>query len=256
MTTILRRLPFVNAASAGLPVIAPTADESALYADARVVDMWRADSRVTADGWVGRKADNVLAPFRGGNMPSVQSIAEYGSLESLLFGTGTVNGEMALPNGFPDAASYSIVYYGRPGPSDSACMWGNSLAVSGTTGTFFQINSSGGGAFYQGGSSGGSTSGLPLYADGPKLMISSYDTADQRLRHRADYGAKTWGGGAAVGAVAERTLHIGGAGTEVTQFGSLDGGDISDVMLIAAPILSAGHADLLATVEAYFAARY
>lgn len=255
MATIIRTLPFINAASAGLPSIAPSAREKALYADDRIIDMWRADSRVGVEGWVGRKADHVLAPFRGGVMPSVQEIAAYGGKKSLLFGTGTVNGEMALPNGFP-AGSYSIVYFGRPGPNDSANMWGNSAAITSTTGTCFQITNTGNANARQNGVSAGGTTGMPLYADGPKLVISSFDTADQRLRHRADFGALTFGGVVEVTADPERTFHLGASGNETTQFGPLDGGDIAEVMIIAAPILSTSHADLLTLVEGYFAERY
>ncbi|HUD30611.1 MAG TPA: hypothetical protein VMQ93_17220 [Novosphingobium sp.] len=255
MTTLLRTLPFANPASAGLDPIAPSALEKAVYADPGVIDMWRADSRMGASGWVGRKAEKVLAPFRNGAVPTVQKIAAYGNKESLLFGTGNTNGELALANGFP-AGSYSIVYFGRPGPGDAANMWGNSAAVDSSHGTFFQIGSTGSLTAVQNGASAGGSSGMYLYADGPQLVISSFDTADSRLRHRAHLGAKTWGGGAAVTADAERTFHLGGTGSASVQFASLDAGDIAEVMILNVPVLSGPNAALLATIEGYFAARY
>lgn len=255
MTTLLRTLPFANPASAGLDPIAPTALEKAVYADPGVVDMWRADSRMSASGWVGRKAERVLAPFRNGALPTVQKIAAYGNKESLLFGIGTANGELALTNGFP-AGSYSIVYFGRPGPGDSANMWGNSAAASAGAGTFLQITAAGGVNTSQNGASGGGSSGMYLYADGPQLVISSFDTADSRFRHRAHLGAKVWGGGAAVTADAERTLHVGGTGSAAAQFAPVDAGDIAEVMILSVPVLSGAYAATLANIEGYFAARY
>lgn len=252
MTTNLRRLPFVNPDSVGLPGMPLSQDEIDLMNAIDLLHWWDAGHGFDADGWRCRKTGAILVQEKT-NMPALQlALAAYNGAPSLLFTDGNRqlwdNGENLFPTG-----EFTLAVVGRPGPNDNAFIAG--AATIGQTATTRFIAS---GADASDGSSNilvndGSTTGAQLgltavshkFADGPALVEMSNrpqplasagnQTAIRRLL--VSTGVISGIEGDTLGGEvpnAHREFHVGGVNPYGSATGgALQGGDIGSIFIFS-----------------------
>lgn len=259
MPTILRRLPNINPDSAGLPVVTITDEEITLLAYAGLKHWFRADTGVGTVDWKCRKTDTKLVKAAAG-FPTLQpALAAYNGKPSLLF--PSVASRLYKTGILPVGGNLSVVVVGRAGAADNANLIGNMSA--GNT-TYIQMQGGGaGGIFIQignaGGTSGNFTSGYPrFFADGPNIILGSHKkgVTDGEVMLRVNRGHFASTVTQANGELANDNadFSIGAAGTIGSPGGTMDGGDIAEVMIFDTALQD--NLPMVAIIESYLGTRY
>ena len=266
MPTIVRKMPYENADSVGIDPIVVTEDEYRIFAHPSLKHWFRAQEGFDTDsGWHCRLTDLPLVKSHA-NWPTRAVVAAYNDLPAIVIGNATQSlwdgGEDILPED-----SFSVVVFGRVGPAENAFLWGNRGGNTSTISNLVMQFSSGGGILTQlydrGSLTRTTTSSLATYprayADGPNLVVSSYDAPSGGLVTRINRGRFVSAVGAATVASgpANSEFHVGEAitGADI-QSGAVDGGDVAEILIFYTALMHASNADLLASVEAYIGTRY
>lgn len=259
MSTIIKRLPTTNAASSGLPVIAPTAGELRMFNSSSLQRWWRASSGFSPAGWECMKSGAVLTPAFASKLPTKTELAAYNDNPALVFATGsTINGTLSAASVLEAGSSLTMVLVGRAGPSDSAFLLGDGLNSGGT---YLQHLSTGVVGMNISGQSGITVSGYPrVYADGINIFVASFDESLAQNQLRLNRGAGVWTSatGAITTGVVNTRLTVGARGTPPssggTVDGTVDGGDIAEVLIFNEALHV--NTTLRDVVEAYLGTKY
>jgi len=248
MTSRETKTAYANPASAGTPIISPTANERLLVRHPRLLNWWDAGHGFDKDGWRCRKTRKMLVKERTA-LPTLQNIAAYRNIPSLFFTSANNqlwdNGQNLFP-----AGEFTLLVVGRSGPNQNTFIAG-AATVCRTDKTYIQNSDTDAGAGSQGlrvndgvtlGGSLTDTANLK-YADGPAMQwIANKPQEVGALGNnmcirtmRVDTGViSETQGDTANGALpnVHREFHVGA----VNPFGSaasgaLIGGDLSLVMI-------------------------
>lgn len=245
--TLIRKLPFSNPGSAGLPAFPlPSAEERRIYASPLVTRWWRADYGWSDEGWSCYKTGSMLTRART-ILPERVTLAAYNGRQAIAFGNGL--NEQLWDGGagsIPATSAFSMVLVGRSGPGDSAHMIGG-VGPDGRA-TYLTQGSTGGWAFHLNRDSVSGTSGgiivsggmVKLQSTGPSLVIASYDASATPPAQCTLDGSAT-----ATGATppsppenAGTNLQIGGISTTTATGvqGAILGGEIAEILIVNAAL--------------------
>ncbi|WP_406736815.1 hypothetical protein [Thioclava sp. GXIMD4215] len=255
MVTILRRLPYLNPGSVGLPSIIPTQDELDIMAKPELLYWLRGDSGLTDTQWKCRKT-GLAFTVASGTVPTPQDMPEYDGRTVARF---NVAGAIAAVGAQPTSGPFSWVLIGRGGTSNAYVIGsGDDPSTSSESRTLIQHTVGGILNAVIGGVTAGNTSSYsrPPTA-GPNVLIASHDDVAQQNGLRANYGQLDTLGtaGSATRNTFDSTLVVGAAGQpEGTLTGRINGGDIADVMVWSVALHL--RTDLRDLVERYSQARY
>ncbi|WIA56541.1 hypothetical protein N6H05_01565 [Sphingobium sp. WTD-1] len=248
MTSRETKTAYANPASAGTPIISPTADERLLVRHPRLLHWWDAGHGFDKDGWRCRKTRKMLVKERTA-LPTLQNIAAYRTVPSLFFTSGINQLWDGGQNLFP-AGEFTQLVVGRSGPNQNSFIAG-AATVGRTDMTYLQNSDTDAGAGSQGlrinsgGALGGTLTDLAnlKYADGPAMQwmagkpqeVGALGNNMCIRTMRVDTGViSETQGDTAAGALpnVHREFHVSG----VNPYGSaaqgqLVGGDIGLIML-------------------------
>lgn len=264
MTTILHRLNYSHAPSAGLAPVEIYDEEIQLVAEASLTNWWRADTGFDSLGWGCRKTGAVLVPERTA-MPTLQpDLAEYNGKPSLLFTDASQlwdNGANLVPIG----GDFTLVCVGRAGNNDNAFLLGGAASGEDRTMLIHQSTAAASGTVqFAVGNDAGATTNFAVTADaeyyfagGPNLLIGSHAPGEATARQSLSVNNVDKTGSPTYSATpnAAYELHVGGVNVygDVIS-GGISGGDIAEIMVFS----SALHVrtDLRDLVKSYLNARY
>lgn len=276
MPTILKKLPYVNAASAGIAPVTVSDLERRLFEHPSIKNWWRADAGFDANNlrWLCRKTDAALVPTKGTFFPTRAASAAYNNLPALTFlsGAGT-NGALydGGANLLPINSSFSVVCYGRQGPSDTGRLWGNGLIApeTGAISVMLGVGTDLGGTILAASNvnvlNSGSSTGH-INSVGPRLISASWsdDENTARLRSMTNASAPVSYYIATTSATATQNatngeFHLGDngpIGTTQSVNNYLENGDVSDVFIFDVALHLSSNTTLDLLVSQYLEARY
>lgn len=256
MNTLVRKIDIISADAVAIPGITEDYRESMLLNHPNLKYAWRANSGFETSGpdigWKCRKSDAILRPALGTYLPAkIAPHASYNNRAALDFNTAAgQEGAMIGPGLFPNAGSFTVMFYGRGGsPAETAFMLGTGDDPGGTA--YFALRQTNTGGLSARMNPNPATSPtLRLASAGPTLMIAGWNagTGSAKIMVHTDLSPTVSTAGNTV--PANGNLIVGNAGTPGVHAGAaITDGEVAEVLVFNIDLFAAGNESLLAAAR-------